>query len=235
MSGCDGFVARRFKLAAGFVTGNVTISGGVSLSVNSSLNGPTPQFTLTCVSTGGPATTVTWTRDSVTFTRGTETVLVDPATAQYTHTLTVSGRPEGLYTCTVSNSKPSEDSAQLNIAGKPTKGAEFQSIFTPQLCQMSPRILRPELAREKLCSLGLLHPSLNTVETSPTTPSPVPPPPPRCPSLGPSQWLGSLPTLSTPVQWQLTTAVALDLLPSLHSPHWKTVSTPTPQCSNLTP
>ena len=32
------------------------------------------------VSTGGPATTVTWTRDSVTVTEGTETVLDDPVT-----------------------------------------------------------------------------------------------------------------------------------------------------------
>ena len=48
------------------------------------------QLTVTCISTGGPATTVTWTRDSTTtVTEGTETVLDDPETAQYTHTLTV--------------------------------------------------------------------------------------------------------------------------------------------------
>ena len=88
------------------------------MTVISDLNGPSPQFTLTCNSTGGPVTTVTWTRNDVTFTRGTETVLIDPVTAQYTHTLTVSGRPEGLYTCTVSNSKPSQDSVQLKIDGK---------------------------------------------------------------------------------------------------------------------
>ena len=55
------------------------------------------QFTLTCISTGGPATTVTWTRDSVTITEGTETVFDNPVTAQYTHTLTVTRRLEGLY------------------------------------------------------------------------------------------------------------------------------------------
>ena len=74
-----------------------------------------PQFIFTCVSTGGPATTVTWTRDSVTVTEGTETVLDDPVTAQYTHTLTVTGRQEGLYRCTVANKKTSRDSAQLNV------------------------------------------------------------------------------------------------------------------------
>ena len=78
----------------------------------------TPQFTLTCISRGGPATTVTWTRDSVTVTEGTETVLDDPVTAQYTHTLTVTGREAGLYTCTVANNKPSHDSSSLRVKGK---------------------------------------------------------------------------------------------------------------------
>ena len=81
------------------------------------LNETSVQFTLTCISTGGPATTVTWTRDSDTVTEGTETVLDDPVTAQYTHTLTVTGGLGGLYTCTVANDKPSEDSTQLNVQG----------------------------------------------------------------------------------------------------------------------
>ena len=73
------------------------------------------QFTLACISTGGPATTVSWTRDSTTvITEGnTETVLNDPVTAQYTHTLTLTGRLPGLYTCTVANDKPSTDSANI--------------------------------------------------------------------------------------------------------------------------
>ena len=45
------------------------------------------------------------------------TVLNDAETAQYTHTLTVTGRLGGLYTCTVANDKPSEDSAQLYVQG----------------------------------------------------------------------------------------------------------------------
>ena len=69
------------------------------------------QSTLVCISIGGPATTVTWTRDSTTVTEGTETVLVDPETAQYTHTLTVT--TGGEYTCTVQNNKPSMDSATI--------------------------------------------------------------------------------------------------------------------------
>ena len=95
--------------------GDITISGDVTLTVDSDLNGPSPQFTLTCISTGGPATTVTWTRDSVTVTEGTETVLDDPVTAQYTHTLT--GSTAGVYTCTVANNKPSNDSARIAVKG----------------------------------------------------------------------------------------------------------------------
>ena len=73
------------------------------------------QLALTCISTGGPATTVTWIRDSTTITEGTETVLNDPVIAQYTHTLTVTAA--GVYTCTVSNNKPSSDSATITVEG----------------------------------------------------------------------------------------------------------------------
>ena len=89
----------------------------MTLTVDSDLNGASPQFTLTCISTGGPATTVTWTRDSDTVTEGTETVLDDPVTAQYTHTLTVTGRLGGLYTCTVANDKPAENSTNFTVQG----------------------------------------------------------------------------------------------------------------------
>ena len=88
--------------------------------MNSDLDGPSPQFTLTCISTGGPATTVTWTKDSVTVTEGTESVLNDPVTANYTHTLT--GRLTGLYTCIVANNKPSSDSAEHYVAGPTREG-----------------------------------------------------------------------------------------------------------------
>ena len=64
------------------------------------------QLTLTCISTGGPATTVSWTRDNVNITgEQNETVLNDAVTARYTHTLNVT--TAGEYTCTVANDKPS--------------------------------------------------------------------------------------------------------------------------------
>ena len=93
--------------------GDITISDDVTLTVDSELIGGT----FTCISTGGPATTVTWTRDSFEVVGVTETVLNDPETAQYTHTLTVTEILVGLYTCTVTNDKPSTDSATITVQG----------------------------------------------------------------------------------------------------------------------
>ena len=88
----------------------------LNMSVDSDLNGASPQFTLTCISTGGPATTVTWTRDSTNVTNGTKTVLVGPS-AKYVHTLTVTERLAGVYSCTVANNKPSSSTAKLTVIG----------------------------------------------------------------------------------------------------------------------
>ena len=100
------------------IAGDVTIPGGMTLTVDSNLNGASPQFTLTSISTGGPATTVTWTRDSAIAMGDAVTVLNGVTIARYTHTLTVTGRLGGDYQCTVSNVKPSSDSASLRIQGK---------------------------------------------------------------------------------------------------------------------
>ena len=76
-------------------------------------------FTLTCITTGEPATTVSWTRGSTTvITEGTtETVLNDPVTANYTHTLTLTAGTAGLYKCMIANNV-SNASAQLPVQGK---------------------------------------------------------------------------------------------------------------------
>ena len=100
-----------------YPSGDVTIENGMAFTVDSDLKGESPQFTLTCISRGGPATTVTWTRDSETVSGGM-TVLEDPVNATYTHTLTVTGRLGGEYQCTVSNDKPSQDSASFTVQGK---------------------------------------------------------------------------------------------------------------------
>ena len=102
------------------IIGNVVISDDVTLKVNSDLNGESPQFTLTCISTGGPATTVTWTRDSTaTINEGNVTVLNNRMTALYIHTLTVTGRDHGLYSCTVENTLSSYSTA-YTVQGLPT-------------------------------------------------------------------------------------------------------------------
>ena len=97
--------------------GNIEITT-LSINILSALNGTSPKFNVTCISTGGPATNVTWTRDSTTVTEGTETVLNNQVTAQYTHTLTVTGRRGGLYKCIVSNNKPSMASNTVTVDGK---------------------------------------------------------------------------------------------------------------------
>ena len=82
----------------------------------------TNQFTLTCISTGGPATTVTWTRDSTTVTEGDvnviDTEVDDRITGWLTHTLLVKERIEGVYKCSVNNSVSTGNSSQLIVKGK---------------------------------------------------------------------------------------------------------------------
>ena len=92
----------------------------MTFTVDSNLNGDSLQFTLTCTSTGGPATTVAWNRDSETVSGGM-TVLNNAVTAQYTHTLTVTERLGGQYQCKVENKKPSTATAQFTVQGKRIK------------------------------------------------------------------------------------------------------------------
>ena len=74
-------------------------------------------FTLTCISTGGPPTNVTWTRNSTTVTEGTNIVLNNGVTAQFTHTLLVTGRKRGIYRCAIAN-KFSSVLAELTVQGE---------------------------------------------------------------------------------------------------------------------
>ena len=53
---------------------------------------------------------------SLPVTEGTETVLDNRETSQYTHTLT-GRRLGGLYNCTVANNKPSNTSVDLHVEG----------------------------------------------------------------------------------------------------------------------
>ena len=112
--------------------GDIAMSNGLKFAEHSNFSENKLQFTLSSTSTGGPATTVTWTRNSVVITSGQEqesqTVLNNTETAEYIHTLTVTveylhtvnmgERLGGVYTCTVSNRKPSNDSSNLIVQGK---------------------------------------------------------------------------------------------------------------------
>ena len=100
------------------MTGDVSTGETLHLQA-ANFDALSPQFTLSCTSTDGPATTVTWMRDSEIVSDGTSTVLEDTETAEYTHTLTVTGRLGGYYQCIVSNNKPSTASSSLVIQGKP--------------------------------------------------------------------------------------------------------------------
>lgn len=79
------------------------------------------QFTLTCISTSGPATIVTWKRNNHRISSPTveKTVLSEQLTARYTHTLMVTGRLAGWYACNVEN-VVSSDSAQVYVSAPST-------------------------------------------------------------------------------------------------------------------
>ena len=77
---------------------------------------------MTCISTGGPATNVTWTRDSEILPDNGDnthkTLLENKELGQYIHSLKVTGTVvSGVYGCSVSNSKPSSAKALINTKG----------------------------------------------------------------------------------------------------------------------
>ena len=100
----------------------------MTLTVDSDLNGDSPQFTLSCISTGGPATTVTWTRDSETVSGGM-TVFNNAVTAQYTHTLTVTGTLGGQYQCNVTNNKTSEATTNFTVQSNLITKYKFYYVY----------------------------------------------------------------------------------------------------------
>ena len=105
-------------------TGQVTISGEIAFQLDTDPATDPPVFTLTCTSTGGPATTVSWRRDGTMLnddnTYSITSQVSNGTTATYTHTLTVTGRLVGEYQCTVSNIRtPSGSSRSLTVGKVP--------------------------------------------------------------------------------------------------------------------
>ena len=103
-------------------TGDVVVSS-VDFQLTSELDATTPTtFNLTCISTGGPATTVTWTSNSRIVADDNahyimSQVLTDAENATYNHILMVTGRLAGVYECIVSNNKPSISSKMQSVVG----------------------------------------------------------------------------------------------------------------------
>ena len=97
--------------------GGPRIQGDIQFQLTSEVGAATPVFTLTCTSTGGPATIVSWQRDGVVVSGGI-TELTDPVTATYTNTLTVTGRETGSYNCVVKNNRSSATSQRLLVQGE---------------------------------------------------------------------------------------------------------------------
>ena len=87
---------------------------------DSDLNGPSSQFHLTCISTGGIPTNVIWTRNGTTIDISVglyNTVLTDGLASTYNNTLTVKGRMAGVYSCILAGAT-GKISGQLNVQGK---------------------------------------------------------------------------------------------------------------------
>ena len=58
-------------------------------------------FSLTCYSSGGPVSSVTWTNDGSILDNTGPLVLTDAFTASYTNVLEVNSRAPGTYTCQI--------------------------------------------------------------------------------------------------------------------------------------
>ena len=97
------------------------ISGLIRFSRTESFDPLHPVFDLTCVTTGGSPTNVTWTRDGAIVPYDDEHVLtqlvVNEFTITYKNVLTVRRREPGDYTCTVSNIRGSHTSEKLQLKG----------------------------------------------------------------------------------------------------------------------
>ncbi len=76
--------------------------------------------TITCTSTGGPATSVTWTRDNTPLNVDGTTyqhsqIITDTNTSTYENRLTILG-DDGIYVCIVSNAV-GNDASEIKITG----------------------------------------------------------------------------------------------------------------------
>ena len=96
--------------------GSIQFEGTVLFTAISDLYGKRPTFTLTCVSTGGPVTCVTWKKDEkIISNANSSSILNNTMTGRYIHTLTVTGRLAGMYECKVANNQPTSTASQKYV------------------------------------------------------------------------------------------------------------------------
>ena len=113
-------ISYRICIPVSLPTGQITIPDEITFQLE---DADTPVFNLTCTSTGGPVSTVSWRRDgtilSDSSTYSITSEVTDGTTSTYTHTLTVAGRLLGEYQCNVSNIRtPSGITRSLTVVGK---------------------------------------------------------------------------------------------------------------------
>ena len=97
------------------------IASPIQFSLETTFKVDPPVFTLTCVSTVGPASTVNWTRDGIAVSYDDNHVLTQIVTDQlnivYSNVLTVIGREPGNYTCSVTNDRGNDSSQVVLVEG----------------------------------------------------------------------------------------------------------------------
>ena len=101
----------------------VRITDPLQFSLQTTPTADPPVFTLTCVSTSGPATTVTWTRDGTAvpydFDHVHSQTVADQHSLIYINVLTVTGNEPGNYLCSVTNVRTAlPATASLTVAGE---------------------------------------------------------------------------------------------------------------------
>ena len=115
--------------------GDVQMEGKMTLTVRRS-NRNKLQFVFTCVTTGGPATTVLWLGPSASAQGTPESTLDDPVTATYTHTLTVTDSLWSSYRCLIKNELPSEADAKFITKSVLTIVFSMMLICSPPATQI---------------------------------------------------------------------------------------------------
>ena len=73
----------------------------ISFRLTSSQDSTSITFSLTCDTTGGPVSSVIWTRDGLLLDNTGPLVLTNASTASYTNVLEVNNRIPGTYTCQI--------------------------------------------------------------------------------------------------------------------------------------